>query len=246
MRIVGIACLASMALVGVVVGFRLVALARRSRQLPEALLGLGLLLAAVVGAPLSGVGRMPALVATPLGDTLFQLGLACTQVAIACFFAFTWQVFRRRSAWAMALVLLACGVLGAQWQGLLGASQGATMQEIFRHTRAWGMGIVATLGAAFLWTGIESFAYHRKLVRRLSLGLAEPEIVNRFWLWGVGGFATTAICGVLLLPMARGVPPMQSPTALATIALCGLMVSTCWWLAFFPPRAYLERLRAAA
>lgn len=246
MRFVTLACLATFTLVGVVVGLRLLGLARQTRQLPETLMGVGLLLVATVGAPLSGAGRAPALVGTPLGDALFSWGLAFVQVGIGCFYAFTWHVFRKQSHWAMAFVLVACGALGATWQGLVGASHGATMDEIYAHTRPWAMGVVSLVALAFTWTAVESLRYSRKLARRLALGLVEPEIANRVWLWGVGASAIATLCSLMLIPMYRGVPPLQDTTILVLMALGASISTACWFFAFFPPKAYLERVRAQA
>lgn len=246
MRFVVIASLASMGLVAVVVGLRLIGLALRTRELPEALLGTGLLLVAVVGGPLAGLGRMPGMIATPFGDGVFALGLGLVQVGIGCWFAFTWQVFRRRSAWTMSAVLLACGALGACWQGLIGASVGGSMQEIYANTRPWAMAIVANVGIAFAWTGFEALRYYRRLLRRQALGLADPEIVNRFWLWGVSGCAVAALSTIMLVPMYLGIPPLSNLLTLNGIALVALVASLCWFFAFFPPRAYLERVRLRA
>ena len=243
MHVIAMACLASMCLVGVVVGFRLIGLACRTRELPETLMGLGLVIVAVIGAPLTGVGRMPGMVGTPFGDALFTAGLGFVQIGTGCFFTFTWQVFRKNSTRAMVAVLLACGALGATWQGLVGASVGANMTEVYTHTRPWAMGVVALVAATFYWTALESLAYHRKLMRRLALGLAQSEIVNRFWLWGMGALATAGICTMMLVPMAMNIPPLQSPLTLTFMAIAAVVNSTCWFFAFFPPQAYLERVR---
>lgn len=243
---IAIACLASMSLVGIVVGFRLIGLARRTRQLPEILMGLGLLICSVLGAPLSGAGRMPGLVATPLGDNLFASGLGLVQIGMGCFFAFTWQVFRQRSSIAMGAVLLACGALGATWRGLVGASVGGDMAEIYANTRPWAMAIVALVGINFAWTGFESLSYYRKLARRQALGLADAEVVNRVWLWGMGGAAVAGLCAMMLLPMYFGVPPLRNPVTLIGMAIGASVATTCWFFAFFPPEAYLARVRTKA
>ncbi len=105
------------------------------------------------------------------------------------------------------------------------------------------MGVVALVAAAFGWTAVESLAYYRKLMRRLALGLAEPEVANRFWLWGVGAAATSAICTLMLAPMSMGMAPLQSPLVLTLMAVAAVVCSICWCFAFFPPQAYLERVR---
>jgi hypothetical protein len=249
MRAFGIVSLAAMALAGVVVGCRLLALGRRTRQQPELLIGLGLVGVTALGTPLSFAGRLPVVVATPFGDGLFAAGLAATQAGIACFCVFTWLVFRRDALWATLLLVLLVGALGAEWLGLLHASaRGATMEEILPHTRPWGVAIVSTLGLAFAWTGAEAFVVHRRLRRQLAFGLGDPVVANRMLLWAAAGFATVLLCGAIAACMLAGLAPLRHALPLGAIALSALSTSACWLLAFLPPARYLAALqrRAAA
>jgi hypothetical protein len=210
-------------------------------------MGLGLVLVAVVGGPTAFVGRLPALLATPLGDALLAAGLAATQTGIALFAAFTWLVFRRDSLWATLLLVLLAGALGAEWLGLLHASaRGTTMEQILPHTRPWGIAIVATLALSFAWTGCEAWRYHRRLRRQLALGLGDPVVANRVLLWAVAGFATVVLCGVIVACMLAGLAPLRHALPLAAIALAALCTSACWLLAFLPPAAYLAAVRRHA
>lgn len=245
MRILGIVPLVLMAAAGVVAGFRLLALGRRTRQLPELLIGSGLVLATVVGGPLTGVGRAPALALTPIGDALFAAGLVATQLGIALLAAFTWVVFRRDSLWATALFALIAGALGAEWLGLVTASaSGATLEEVLPRTRPWGVSIVATLGIVFAWSGAESFARYLRLRRQLALGLADPVAADRILLWAIAGLATVVLCAAIAACMLAGMAPLAHPLPLVAIAATSLCSSLCWTLAFVPPAAYLARVRA--
>ncbi len=247
MRLLGILSLSAMALSGVGVGLRLLALGRRTREQPELLMGLGLLLVAVLGAPLAAVGRLPGMLGTAPGDFLFALGLAATQLGIALFCAFTSRVFRRDALWATLLLVVVAAALGAEWLGLLHASErGATMEQILPHTRPWGIAILATLAFAFGWTGCESFAYYRRLRRQLALGLADPIVANRMLLWAVAGFATVGLCAVIAACMLSGLAPLRHVLPLGVIGTAALLASLCWLLAFAPPAPYLEAVRRRA
>lgn len=238
-----------MAASGGIAGLRLLALGWRTKQLPERLLGLGLVAVAVLGGPLTFFGRLPSLVATPAGDALFALGLAATQTGIALFGAFTWLVFRPGSLWATLLLVCLAGALGVEWLGLLQASaRGTTMEAILPHTRPWSVALVATLALSFAWSGAEAWAFRRRLGRQLALGLGDPVVANRMWLWAAGAFATVLMCGVIASCMLAGLAPLRHPLPLAAIALSSLCASGCWLLAFLPPASYLARLgrRAAA
>lgn len=244
MRVLGILSLASMAISGGVVGLRLLALGRRTRQQPELLMGLGLLLVAVLGGPLAAVGRLPGLLATTLGAVVFAIGLAATQLGIALFCAFTWRVFRNDQLWATLLLLGLTGALGAEWLGLLHASaRGATMEEILPHTRPWAIAVVTTLALAFGWTGGESFAHYRRLRRQLAVGLGDPVVANRLLLWAIAGFATVLLCAVIGACLRAGLAPLRHALPLSAIGAAALCASTCWTLAFLPPAWYLAALR---
>ncbi len=245
MRVLGILSLVAMALSGVLVGFRLLALGRRTREQPELLMGLGLLLVAVLGAPLAAVGRLPGVVATAAGDFVFALGLAAAQLGIALFCAFTWRVFRSDALWATVLLVGVAGALGVEWLGLLHASaRGATMEQILPHTRPWGIAIVATLAFSFAWTGCESISYYGRLRRQLALGLGDPIVANRLLLWAIAGFATVGVCVVIVASMLAGLAPLRDALPLSAIGVAALCASACWLLAFAPPAAYLEWIRA--
>jgi hypothetical protein len=247
MRLLGIAALSAMALSGVVVGVRLLALARRTREEPELLLGTGLLLVAVLGGPLAAAGRAPGLVATPMGNALLGLGLAATQLGIGLFAAFTRRVFRPATLGATLLLLGIAGAAGAEWQGLLAASaHGRTMEEILPHTRPWGIAIVATLAVVFAWTGGEALAYYTPLRRRVALGLADPVAANRVLLWAIAAVATVLLCSVIAACMLAGLAPLRNGLPLGAIGLAAVCASACWTLAFLPPKAYLASIQRAA
>lgn len=247
MPALGIASLGLMAIVGVIVGGRLLALARRTRGFPELAIGLGLLLLAVVGGPLAAIGRLPALVGTATGDLLFATGLAVVQAGIGLFFAFNWRVFRPHSRLAAAAVAAAGLALALEWLGLVRASAGGrTMEEILPHTRPFGIAIVLTLAAAFAWTAFESFAWWSRLRKRTEIGLADPVVADRMRLWGAAGVAVATLCAVLALSMAMGLAPMRHAVPLGCIALAAIVASVCWTLAFLAPASYREGVRARA
>ena len=243
----GVLALACLGVVGTLVGARLLLLARRTRELPELAIGLGLVFITVVGAPLSSVGRLPSLVSTPLGDAVFALGLVFSLTGIELVYVFTWRVFHASARWARMVPVLAGVALAVQLAGLLIASQrGGTMAEILPHTRPWGLAIVGMVALAFGWTAFESLRYHARLRRRLPLGLADPVVANRVLLWGVSGVATWCLCTALAGSMLAGQAPLRDPLPLAIIALSGIVTSLAWYLAFLPPAAWTRMLRRRA
>lgn len=247
MRVIGLVSLGIMAVVGVVVGVRLLALGWRTRQQPELLIALGLLLAAVVGAPLATVGRIPGIALTPFGNVVFAAGLVAVQLGIAFFCIFTWLVFRRDALWATALMALLVGLCGVEWLGIVHASaSGDTLAAVLPRTRPWGVAIVSTLAAVFAWSGFESLAHYRRVRRQLVLGLGDPVVANRLWLWAVAGFATVGLGCVIAGCMLAGLPPLRHALPLTAIGVAALTGSVCWALAFLPPEAYLASIRRRA
>jgi len=226
------------------VGVRLLLLFRRTRQLPELCIGLGVVLVAGVGMPLSVLGRLPHTVGTGFGNAVFAVGFSLTCVGISLMFAFNWRVFRAGSRWArnampavaVTMVTLALGLIRV-------ASQGGTLAELVPRTRPWAMGVVAMLVLCFAWGGFESLRYHRLLRRRRALGLADPVVTNRFLLWGVADWAAVVLCLSVIGFLQMGRAVLVDPLALCTMALCGLVMSVTWYLTFFPPRVYLGLLR---
>jgi len=245
--VIGLLSLALMGVVGVVVGFRLLRLGRRTGEQPEMLIALGLLLATVVGAPLSAVGRAPGIALTPAGNVVFACGMVAVQMGIAFFSLFTWHVFRREALWATAGMAFLVALCGVEWLGIVSASaSGDTLEVVLPRTRPWGIAIVCTLSAVFAWTGLESLVHHRRLRRRLALGLADPVVTNRMWLWSVSGFATVGLGTVIAACMLAGLAPLGH--ALPQVAICAaaLTSSACWTLAFLPPAAYRDSIRRRA
>jgi hypothetical protein len=226
------------------VGVRLIALARRTRELPEFALGSGLMLIAFVGLPLSALGRIPALVGSTLGHVVFAMGIFFVAWGIANLYLFTWRVFRRGETWASAFAI-GCGValLVSSTAIAYEGSQGNTLAEILPRTRPWSLAIMGMVLLHFAWSGLESLRYYRLLRRRMLLGLADPVVVNRFLLWGVSSLTAVGLCAGLALCAVAKLTILRDPIPLSLMAVAGCVKSLSWTLTFFPPQAYLARLR---
>jgi hypothetical protein len=241
MRVLALASLGCFLVMGAVVGFRLLALAKRTRGAPEFLAGLGLVCLSVLGHPFSALGRLPAFVGTATGDVLFGIGLATTAAGIGLVYAFTWKVFRARDAWAVGIVALATLMAAVECAGLLSAtSVSGSMEEVLPRARPWTIAICLTLAAGFGWTAVEGLLYHDKLRRRLAVGLADPVVADRVRLWGLSGMTA----GALLIHVAwlawRGGMVLHDPSALIVTSVAGIATAALWYLAFLPPQAYLR------
>lgn len=230
---------AAYSLVAFVIGTRLILLAARTRQLPELLVGSGVLFLAGIGYPLSAVAReMPDLTA----GTRAAMG-ACSGflalVGVVANTGFTWVLFRRGVPWASAL--LACVALGAVGLFAVQSIEGGWA----RGTIFWG-GLPFAVTVSFGWGFLECGRYHLLLRRRLRLGLADPVVADRFGLYAVatGLAVSTNVVGQVFwwLQLEMLVHPIGG----SLLFVLGATSSVLMMLAFLPPRAYVDWVRSRA
>lgn len=229
------------------IGWRLLALWWRTRQTPELLLGLGLVLMSCIAIPLTGVGRLPAAAETVVGKTCFALGMGSIAVASALLIAFTQRVFRAGEAWAGAFgvgisLLIFGSVVWVSYVNFVGAS----VAEIVPRMRPGTLVLIGSMLVCFAWASVESFRYRANLERRLALGLADPVLVDRFYLWGVSSGANTVLLAVLLYCVESGMVILRETIPLTALALVGSVMSAAWYLTFLAPEPYLAYVRKRA
>ena len=243
----GLISIASLALVGAVVGVRLLAVSIQTRQLPELVIGLAMLCTACLGQPISAAGQLATSAGAPYGETLYALGLILSVVGVACLFVFIWLVFHPDALWAQGLVAAAIMSLSLLTLGLLDASDSAnTLEEVLPRTRPWACGIVATVAIAFAWSGSAALHYHGTLRRSLALGFADPVTTNRFMLWAVSGYLGVALCASLEYAVLLGAAPLLDPVPLALTGAIVVVAGTSFYLAYSPPDLYVRWIRARA
>jgi len=230
-------------LVMTALGARLLALARRTRRLPEALLGAHFVLCCALGYSLLGAGLVaglqPGLLPRAAMVILIGVGQAATASGVFAGVLFNYWVFRRGELWAAALVALAAAALGASYLGY-GLSGG------FAHGRVGGFWFWLGYGsyaAAGIWVLLEPLRFRVALRRRAALGLVEPLVADRFLLYGVGSafrlamLAVGAVAMCLAEEASQQIVPYVAPIFLV-VAMAGLGVAASYGLAFFPPRRY--------
>src|SRR5262245_11060951 len=234
--------IATLVIVSFAVGSRLVGVYRRTRHLPELLLGLMLLLCAGLGYPL----RIAAAHVDPAAaGPLAAAGSLALAFGITCLIAFTGRVFRPESRWGRAAVTLgsAAVLTAAVWDALdalLGSEPYRAGSFGLQHEI-----VGAVVMFAYVWSASESLRYRAILTRRLRLGLADPVVSNRMLLWGlmcVADAASLVLNGVAAL---RGVDYMESPVVLLGSSAAGLFQAVVLVLAFMPPRTYLAWVRGS-
>jgi hypothetical protein len=214
------------------VSARLLALAARTRELPELLVGTNLALSGALGYPIAMAAKVapdPELQAALV--VLHGLVMIVGQSSVVFF---NWRVFRPAEAWARRLSVAYPVLLTAlfAWQT---ASPGWTAMA--QHAAGpWRVLPYFTL-FGLAWAGTESLLFHAKLRRRLSLGLADPVTTDRLRLWAIAMLSAFAITATSLLLRELGVPmtPMLSAVVVGPL---GLLAATAMWLAFLSPRRY--------
>jgi hypothetical protein len=237
-----------------IVAFALLRLANRTRQLPEFLLGVGILGTAVLGYGLlicdqiirMGIAQSGGGIGTSM-VVLQGAGKILHNVGVSAFLLFVIQVFHRRDRWAH---VLAAGLLAVLWGGL---AWGAIFDQSFRVVAvlrpAWWIeySIIWTYQG---WLCIEAIRYWTIMRRRSRLGLADPMLTNRFALWG----AASTFSLIAIWTASSPILVMDQPEALASImpvvyygtSLAGLASVTCSYLTFLPPAWYSRRVAARA
>jgi hypothetical protein len=230
--------------VGTAIGARLLGVARRTRQLPELLVGtavftyssLALPALMAMGLPWISLGAARAL-------QLVQQSANCA--AVTALILFTWRVFRPDEAWARLATLAGIALaLLASWGTVSLAPEAPGASAIPAQVRPWVSLMVLVWNGAFLWTGLESLRFHAKMRRRLAIGLGDPLVCNRFLLWAVWGLGCFALGLLNLGYNLSGLDLSRHPAPLLTISAATSLSSAVWYLAFFAPQSY-ERLIAA-
>jgi hypothetical protein len=227
--------------VGVWVGLRLILLASRTGKAPEALVGIALFTYGALCQPAALVGVVFAEELGPLGRPLsYAIAIGFYVVVMAGMALFTWQVFGPQSAWRRALAFgliatnaaIAVATILESWPLL---AQGPLQQTLIFEPLD-----NLSFAAVFLWMAIESLRYHRLLKRRANLGLADPVVANRVWVWGACALSTAVFVSVLVVLTLNGMGiGAHHPAGNLMVSLSGLANGVGWTLAFMPPRAYL-------
>lgn len=224
------------------VGVRLLISWRRTRGLPELLLG-GMLLLTV------GVGYPGLILSSRGGDwaaPLYVVSNLAVNAGFALLFLFTWRVFRPERAWAKGLACTGLAILCvcAAWR----IQDVLTGKGVRIGSEVLGASLLQTTPVivAYLWTAWESLRYHGLMRRRVRIGLADPVVSDRFLLWGTMSLFTALGTFMNSLALAFGIDVMQSPLVLFGSSVTGCAQVVLLFLAFLPPQVYLDRVRSRA
>ena len=230
--------------VSVVVGVRLVRLARRTGEGPELLIGVALISMAPVGFPLARLSLAMQESAPGVAAGLLALSVASLALGGCCAAELTRRVFRPTTRWALVLIwAIALGLVGC-W-GVTAWTIGFDLRD---RPMDWpGYGGFILRSGALVWAAAESLRYWRLMRRRLAVGLADPATTNRFLLWGAGSAAGAVNHLIVMWTAGAGSDVLHISDGLAfVVSLMGLGTSVCLWLGFLPPQRYTAWLRQEA
>jgi hypothetical protein len=227
------------------VGVRLLAQwAGRTRELPELLLGLG-----VLGIGPVGFGLTMLAAAAGAADPHAPSPAAClAAIAVAggtsAKAIFNWRIYHASSRAARAIacgaiVLLALAIVA---DGLTtGFAPAAWMKPGWMQVR---QGIQISV---LLWGSCEAIVWWRRMRRRARLGLGDPLVASRFLLWGIGaGMAGLGSAVGMTVGLATGRALNELPALTLALSLFGLVSAIALWLAFATPEWWKARVRVEA
>lgn len=207
---------ASFVLVSLVLGVRLVRLSRRTQELPELAMGLAFLLCGGVGYGQVLAGQV-ALESHPhLTPLLLASGSLMVDLGACCLAIFTWRVFRPGRLGVALFAALSVAVLVS----FVGQAVAGDFDEPGLNS-AYAWAAIGTLGATFVWPGLESFHYYALLRRRERVGLSDPALARTFWWWGCGAASASLIYATIPVVVLFGVEDLTHPAAAVPTAIFG-------------------------
>jgi len=240
LALLGLSSLASLT-VSLVLGVRLIWLWRRTRQMPELVIGASFLTAGVVGylATILGNPGTPGIDPVAAARTML-LGMSLISVGVALNYLFVWRVFRPESRTAGACFWVLSVLLAVTVWPLVGDPASGAPATLGFTT--W-LGDLVRMGAG-VWGASESLRYYSLMRRRMQIGLAEPAITNRFLLWGLASLSTaciflaTSTWARITFANADG---SLTPAMMVVVSASTIVVAVLQWLAFLPPASYRRR-----
>ncbi len=206
----------------------------RTGEAPERLLGASFLFYGVSGV-LYSIAAFESLAAfwTPLNFAA-RVAYLPSAVLVA---VFTARVFRPGDRWARWLVrgvavLLVAGVGGS---ALKGDWEGFSLSNVW----FWLEWVGYTL--PFGWAAAEALHQYLQARRRVSVGLCEPSVCNRMFLWSLYGLiqmlSNVVVIGQYAAYERENVFSSAWDFLYGGTILAALVVM---WFAFFPPKIYLR------
>jgi hypothetical protein len=243
-KLFGLLCVLAYCAVATGVAIRMLRLASRTGGVPELLIGAAMLTGGAIGYPtwvLFGV------LEAQHADAALRLGFAGVlglHLSAAANGLAWYAIFHRATPWARAALGGVCFLLFLSLVDRLAAVEarveGATTSlHLYRLS-------LACMALPYLLMAVSGLRYHARLKRRLALGLSDPVVVNRIWLWSMSSALVVGQYGWSLATLHLRYLPTVAAGSHIVIALLGLALAVLLSLAFFPPERYLRRFDRTA
>lgn len=217
------------ACVSLVVGIRLVDLARRTGDVPEFAAGLAFILLGGLGYPLQAVARGGERLDSVARTGLAAVAVSCMAAGTVAIAVFAWRTFRpaQRAARQAVLALAAAGIACFLWQaadpGFVAAASG----------RGAGVaGLEALAAVALAWAAVDAAACARRARRRDESGRAGARVPARLRLWTVSIVAAQLLNAASIAARTAGVDLATWRYGGAVIGPIGLVAAISMGVAF--------------
>lgn len=224
-----------------IIGVRLLWLAKKTRKLPEFTLGTSVILAGAIGWTALLISREISASDPAAAEFLLAMGTLITNLGNVTLLVFIWRVYRpysTRTVYVIVILVVMMAVSTIYNSIIVGKTYAGPSEPI-----QW-LGMSARL-ATYFWGTLEAFVFWRKLKRRALIGLAEPVVANRVFMWGVAtatAFMTTVIATSSYIRRATGYTNLE----MFIFSALGFAGAFCTWLAFWPPARYLKWIESSA
>ena len=106
--------------------------------------------------------------------------------------------------------------------------------------------MVAVLALSYVWTALEGLRYYRMMRKRMTLGMADAVVTNRFMLWTCSGLTSVAWISVSALMLAAGENLATNPVNVGVTCAGGIANTVFLVLIFMPPASYVRWVQRSA
>ena len=242
MQLFGLFCALAYCIAALIVGVRLISLARRTRQLPELMMGSSFLIGAMIGYPSTLLARLVVSGTSALAWPLAAAGATGVALATICILVAWWRIYHPASSWAPPIV--------CAWTALVVACLALELRQsaavLASLANPWLPLRLIVQGGAFAAMACSGFLYHARLRRRMRIGLADPVVVNRIWLWNLAASGVTLQCVyIIAVTYLRSFFDAEAVVP-AVYGTLGVLIALCITRAFYPSQAYLQKIRGRA
>jgi hypothetical protein len=242
MQLFGLFCVSAYCVASLIVGVRLLRLARRTGEIPELMIGSCFISGGLIGFPASVAAQLLVSDSPDLARWMamaYAVGLA---IAAACILVAWWKIYHSASRWGPWVVSVWMAFLA----GACVSQLGRPLAELTPGAGPWQSLRAVVQGGAYAAIAFSGFRYHVLLRRRLRLGLADPVVANRIWLWSVAAFLVTLQYGyTLAIPWLSSLFDAVS-VAPAFVGTLGVLIALSITHAFYPPQRYLRWIEKRA